>query len=171
MRKKVGSSKKGDNKKRSKKKFMGKFPAIPGNPDPKSHKWIELYALTEHWQSDIRFFKDELRFLHRVTRKYLLWLTDDGNIRKTRSMVNYISEAEAIRNSLALEIDKHMLHIKELIQNPFPYDDSQIQDEHMKLENGFTVFVKNFRSLKEEVFELTERVMDTETEANQYLVS
>ena len=159
------------NKKQITRKSMGKFPVVPGNPDPKAGKWNELYALTGHWQSDLKFFKDELRFLNRVINKFFIWLTEDGNVMMARTMVNRLTGLEGRRNALDLEIAKYMSHIRELLQNPFPYDDTRLREQHMELESELAAFVKDFRSLKEEVFELTEQVLETEDGANQFLGS
>ncbi len=164
---KLNSMKKQSNLRKSR----GKFPAVPGNPDPKSGEWNERYAMTSHWQSDLNFYFDEMRFLNRVINKFFIWLSEEENVKMTRVMVNRITASEGQRNKLDQRMASHMQHIREILQNPFPYDDSVSRDEHMRLEEAFAVFVKNFRALKREVFALTEHVLETEDEANQFLGS
>jgi len=41
--------------------------------------WQDLYARTEHWKSDIEFYRDESRFLRTLIDKYFIWLIKDGN--------------------------------------------------------------------------------------------
>ena len=48
------------------------------NPDGTSFEYEnckELYILTKHWKSDLEFYKDDLRFLHNLVDKYLIWIT------------------------------------------------------------------------------------------------
>ncbi len=134
-----------------------------------SEEWAQLFVLTEHWQSDLKFFKDELRFLHRVIKRFLLWLNEDENIMRTRSLVNRITEVEKIRQTLDEQVLKHMVHIRKVMENPFVHDENKVRDEHEDLERDFTLFVKNFRSLKELVFEDAERVIEQEEELNRFL--
>ena len=42
--------------------------------------WQKLYILTEHWKSDLSFYKDDLRFLHHLIDKYFLWISKKENI-------------------------------------------------------------------------------------------
>lgn len=134
-----------------------------------NEEWARRFVLTEHWQSDLKFFKDELRFLHRVIKRFLLWLNEDENILRTRSLVNRITEAEKIRQGLDDQVSKHMVHMREVMENPFAHDESRVREEHQDLERDFTLFVKNFRGLKELVFEDAERVIEQEEELNRFL--
>jgi hypothetical protein len=34
--------------------------------------WQKLYILTEHWKSDLLFYKQDLKFLHHFIDKYFL---------------------------------------------------------------------------------------------------
>ena len=44
--------------------------------------WQQLYILTEHWLSDLYFYRDDLRFLHHLIDNYFKWLTKAENINK-----------------------------------------------------------------------------------------
>ncbi len=49
-------------------------------------EWQELHALTSHWQSDMIFFSDELRFIDRVIDKYFTSLVDKDHIEITKGV-------------------------------------------------------------------------------------
>jgi hypothetical protein len=49
-----------------------------------------------------------------------------------------------------------------LIENPFSSDGQKSKDEHDELELAIAEFVKGFRQLKKEIFQLTESVMESE---------
>ncbi|MFK5973327.1 MAG: hypothetical protein QM485_08600 [Flavobacteriaceae bacterium] len=42
----------------------------------------ELYVLTNHWKSDLLFYKDDLIFLHHLIDKYFIWITKKDNLTK-----------------------------------------------------------------------------------------
>lgn len=136
------------------------------DPAPKSslnvETWISLSALTRHWQSDLEFFEDELRFLHTLINKYFLWLIDEENIVKTRKLVKKLVEIETRRNLLFQKTEKHLKHLQGLIENPFSHDAHVVNIEHSALEEKIADFVKEFRSLKHEVFALTEHILESE---------
>jgi hypothetical protein len=124
--------------------------------------WISLSVLSEHWQSDLAFFKDELRFLRSLINKYFIWLMEEENIEKTRLLAKGITEMETQRNSFDQQVATHLQHLQRLIENPFAYDAHAIKQEHEKLENNISQFVKDFRVLKRETFDLTELVIESE---------
>ena len=59
----------------------------PGNYSTTA-SWEELHALTRHWVSDLRFYQDDLRFLHRLIDKYFIWITDQGNLHCLDAKIN-----------------------------------------------------------------------------------
>lgn len=136
---------------------------------PAKEEWSKLYVLAEHWHSDLKFFQEELRFLNRIIKRFLLWLNEDENILSTRSLVNRITETEKDRHTMEEHLSKHMMHIREIIKNPFVYDESKVTDEHVRLEVEFSDFVKEFRTLKGQVFTEAERVIEKEEELNRFL--
>ena len=57
----------------------------------KSNQWEDLYILAEHWESDLKFYSDDLRFLHHLVDKYFIWITKSENlelVRESRSDVH-----------------------------------------------------------------------------------
>lgn len=129
-----------------------------GNPVPQAELWRSFYALGQHWISDLKFFEDELNFFRILFDKNLSVLIEPINIDKTREMVSRITALEKHRVQLHDKVLKHAEHITLLIENSFSQDAQKIKDEHGKLEDAFVSFVKAFRSIKSEVFALTQRL-------------
>jgi hypothetical protein len=121
-----------------------------------------LYAVTQHWHSDVKFFEDELNFFKLLIDKHLSLLIDPKNIERTRSMVSHVSDLEKNRVLLEEKIILHTQHIADLIENPFVQDIQDHREEHAKLEVEFPAFVKKFRAVKSEVFALTEGIIHSE---------
>jgi hypothetical protein len=129
---------------------------------PQGELWSSFYAVAKHWQSDIRFFEDELGFFRLLIDKNLSLLIEAGNIDQTRKMASHVTKLEKERGVLTSQISKHIKHIAALMENPFAQDAQQFKDEHAKLENAFVDFIKSFRSVKSEVFKLNEQVVHSE---------
>lgn len=124
--------------------------------------WEELYLLTEHWKSDIEFFEGELRFLRTLVDKYFIWLIKDENIGAVQSIANQLAKADQKTIDITAKINKHLVHIEDLIQNAFSHDDEEFRNEHLELENQFAEFVKSFRKTKSQTFAITEHVIEEE---------
>jgi len=125
-------------------------------------EWQELHALTSHWQSDIVFFGDELRFIDILIDKYFTSLVDKENIAVTKDVAAKLSDIRKKHDSLYQKVLKHLRHIENLMVDPFALDDSAFRNEHQMLEDELVAFVKGFRDIKQRVFHLTDRIVKTE---------
>jgi hypothetical protein len=124
--------------------------------------WSLLYPVVEHWQSDLRFFEDELNFFRLLIDKHLSFLIEEKNIAQTRSMVADVTNLEKERTQLAERLASHAEYMASLVKNPFVQNAQECKDEHVRLESEFAFFVKKFRKVKSEVFKLTERVIHSD---------
>lgn len=124
--------------------------------------WQQLYVLTEHWQKDMEFYKDELRFLYKLVDKYFIWLVDDEHIRMVQNIVNEIRLDERKGNEIREAIKLHLRHLESLMQNAFSQDEQKFRDEHSELEDALAQYAKDFRDIKKTVFQATELVMESE---------
>lgn len=125
-------------------------------------EWNQLYILTKHWHSDMHFYKNDLRFLHRLMDKYLIWLTRKDNLDEMKILTNELVEFQKNCDLLIEKIVKHEMHLAELIENPFKYDSKLFRMEHEKLEDDIEEFIKDFRSIKKQTFSDIEGVLDKE---------
>ncbi len=64
--------------------------------------------------------------------------------------------------ALLKQVNKHLHHLAELIDNPFAYGSHKFRTEHEQLEDDLTAFVKDFRKNRKEVFTITEHIIDGE---------
>jgi len=121
--------------------------------------WQKLYILTEHWKSDLSFYKDDLRFLHHLIDKYFLWISKKGNIDMMQNIEINLLKVDKKCSSLLARTNKHLHHLTELIEDPFKYDSHQFRTEHETLEDEFVQFLKDFRKNRKEVFTITEHIV------------
>jgi len=127
-----------------------------------SAEWQELHVLTSHWQSDMAFFEDELRFIDVLLDKYFNALIDPENMDATKSIAAKLSNLKSSREMMTSRIAEHLQHIKALMTNSSSQNAAAFREEHARLEDDLTDFVKTFRAVKREIFELTERIARTE---------
>lgn len=123
--------------------------------------WDQLYLLTKHWESDLKFFRDDLQFLNKLIDKYFIWIDDDESIKEVSKLRSELHEIRSRCEDLLHKTQKHREQLGVMIENDS--DDSRIfRLEHEHLENEVTDFVKSFRSNRKEIFKITEYLKDTE---------
>lgn len=125
-------------------------------------EWSELYVLAKHWQSDMEFYRDELRFLRGLVDKYFIWLIRDENIAQVQDMTGKLSEAGQNHEQLHERLKEHLKLLEGLISKSSNIDKVDFRKKHIELEDRITDFFKAFRSLKKEVFAMTEHVVSEE---------
>ena len=135
---------------------------VKATNDPEKKEWESLYALTQHWQSDLQFYDDELQFLRSLIDKYFIWLVEDENIENTKVLANKLIRMSEKCTQLESRTREHSKHIASLMENPFPYNKQDFKDEHLYLENSLPQFLKDFRQIKREVFRLTTKIIESE---------
>lgn len=129
--------------------------------------WQKLYALTEHWKSDLQFYNDDLKFLHHLIDKYFMWISKKENIDMVREIEVGLLEMDNQCGALLNRINKHLHHLAELIDNPFAYDSHKFRTEHVQLEDGLTAYVIAFRKQRKELFRITDYIIDNEEMVRQ----
>ena len=124
--------------------------------------WDSLYVLTEHWQKDVDFYKDELRFMSGLISKYFIWMTKDENISKVQKIVVSLKTIENQLKEMDDKLKKHLKSIGLLMENAFSHDEQEFRDEHVQLEEDLVEFMNDYKKLKRDVFTITEHVMESE---------
>lgn len=130
--------------------------------------WQQLYLLTKHWKSDLLFYKDDLRFLHRLIKKYLLWISKKENVDLVKEIEISLLIVDKQCTGLLEKTTSHLHHLTELIENPFAYDSHKFRSEHAALEDSLAHFVKDFRKNRKEIFSITEYIIDGEQLVKQF---
>lgn len=124
--------------------------------------WHNLYVLTEHWKSDLIFYKNDLRFLHHLIENYFMWLTKKENIAMVQKIDVDLLNVERECTLLLEKTNKHLHHLSELMDNSFAYDSHQFRAEHDILEDELSQFIKDFRKNRKNVFKITEQIIESE---------
>ncbi len=124
--------------------------------------WNEIHVLARHWQSDLEFYGDEIRFLCGLIDKYFIWLSEDENINLVRALSEKLLKLSTERKELSEKISAHLSQLARVIENVFPREEAQFRNEHVQLESRLSDFLKTFREVKKQVFAVTEQVMEEE---------
>lgn len=132
--------------------------------------WEELYVLTKHWQSDLLFYKDDLKFLDHLIDKYIIWISKKEHSEAVRDIEKSIVETTKKCTDLLQRVDTHLTNLANLIEDSFKYDSHQFRGEHQQLEDDITNFVKDFRDNRKEVFEVTSLVVESDDFIRQFVV-
>lgn len=125
-------------------------------------EYQQLYILTEHWLSDLQFYKGELKFLNHLFDKYFIMIVHKENLDEIRELASYLSNVSEQCDILIERTTEHLHHLSELIDDPFKYDSNKFRNEHENLENKMAALVKQFREVKTEVFTVSEDVIEKE---------
>jgi hypothetical protein len=124
--------------------------------------WQQFFVLAEHWQSDLKFFADELQFLKNIIDKYFIWLTDEKNVADTQHLTADLINLEKSRAYIEQKVENHLKDLASLIKHAVSQTAQNNKDEHGELQIALAVFVKDFRQMKRRIFEVTKRVMESE---------
>ncbi|CAM4269314.1 MULTISPECIES: hypothetical protein [Zobellia] len=118
--------------------------------------WQELYILTEHWKSDLLFYKDDLKFLRHLEDKYFLWIKAQADLDNIRRAGESILKDSRDCDELLERVGKHLSHIAAIIDNPEKQNYKTFRVEHNELEEEVTKFIRNTRRNRRELFKVIE---------------
>jgi hypothetical protein len=141
---------------------MKDFIMRPKNNFLHTASWEEIYALTEHWLKELEFFKEEISFLDTLVGKYYILLAEKESIDHIQQLSRSVSDLIKEQNVLSEKTKKHLKDLGLLMENAFSNTGEWFRSEHTKLEDDLTGFTKQFRKIKQEIFEATEQVLKSQ---------
>ena len=124
--------------------------------------WEELYALTNHWISDLRFYQQDLALLHGLVDKYFIWISEEKNLEEVRKIGTDLLKNEEECDHLIKLIKHHLDELGQAVENPEIADPQELRQNHEDLENQMAKLIKEIRDNRKDVFRVTEHVMDSE---------
>ena len=124
--------------------------------------WASLYELTQHWKSELLFYKDELRFFHRLIENYFIWMTLGENLDAVRELEMDLLDADKNCEDLSQKVVKHLTQLAETVENPKNGLTRVFRMEHGNLEDDISHFAKTFKIARKDVMAVTEHVLQSE---------
>jgi hypothetical protein len=116
----------------------------------------ELYILTEHWQSELLFYKDDLKFLRHLEDKYFSWTTAQVNLENIRRVGESILKDTRDCDDLLQSIKKHLSYLAQIIDNDENQDLKMFRSEHKELEEDIVQFIANTKNNRRQLFKVIE---------------
>ena len=127
-----------------------------------SANWQELYLLTKHWKSDIKFANYEINFFKGLVDKYFIWVKDKDQITQVQHLANILVHLTSELENIDMAITKHLNYIRLFINSNFSRDEEAFRVEHAMLEDKIVGFTNALRETKREIFNLTEVMLNNE---------
>jgi len=122
----------------------------------------QWYILSNHWQSDLEFFEQDLHFLHHLIDNYLLWITLPENLEAVKAIENNLLALQRKCSALLEKVKVHRSVLAALIQKPDRSGQTELGEAHAALEQELASFVKHYRQNRLETFKVTEYIIDSE---------
>lgn len=121
----------------------------------------ELHNDSTLWISEIHFISDEIRFLeHLLSSKYIDCLSA-GLYQKIEEFVHKLSEQKKVGETLKIVINEQEVILLELIQKNSVTSNKNYLENHKKLEFEMNYYMKKYKRLKRQIFDIVENVMKT----------
>ncbi len=141
---------------------MDKLRIRPSSNYLQSANWQELYLLTKHWKSDIKFANYEINFFKGLVDKYFIWVKDKDQITQVQHLANILVHLTSELENIDMAITKHLNYIRLFINSNFSRDEEVFRVEHAMLEDKIVGFTNALRETKREIFNLTEVMLNNE---------
>lgn len=136
------------------------------NGKQKEYKYIEwlspdeMHQATLSWISELKFARDEQKFLDELVRSYTLQLTDSGIFEQSRDTVGKIAETEKELVSLMKKVQAHENLLEIMIDDvDQPKMEKAYRDTHRELITQVEGYLTTYRKLKKRLFSLLTEVM------------
>lgn len=129
----------------------------------------QMYARTEHWISDYIFFKDEIRFLTNLLDRYYVGvvISDSDKLDVLKKTAIKLIELDAEMESISKDNEETLTYITRLLKNELAFDPAEFRETYADIENEHTGFLKRYRAVKKEIYDLQKQLKQTEKNVTQ----
>ena len=133
--------------------------------------WKEIYPLAQNWKSELLFSSDEQLFYVRMINNYFGWIIRRKNINAGRDLKTDLLELDKVGQDLLRKTKKHLYQWVRIMEDPEGNDGGIVRMKHQYLEDRMVHTENTFRTLKKDVFVITEPVMESEKKVRLNLKS
>ena len=130
-----------------------------GNYGETNDRLTSSFVFASHWKLDLDFYKDELKFLSNLLSKYFIYLIEDYDLESLNKLAGRLNETKNVCNELSEDITDYLSKIKLLMTNELSLDNFYQRREYIILETSLKIFIKSLKSLKRDIFTVTEEVL------------
>ncbi|MBT8206482.1 MAG: hypothetical protein KJP14_12125 [Eudoraea sp.] len=133
---------------------------------PRYIEWIspeEMHSATLAWLSELKFIKDEQRFLNGLVKSYTEQLINHKIYDKSKQLVGEILDAENELDRLLKKIQVHENQLEIMIDDvDQPKMEKAYRETHLELLQLMQGYLGDYRDLKTQLFNLLTRVIKQE---------
>lgn len=129
-------------------------------------EWLsaeEMHEASRKWMSELKFAKDEQRFLNDLVKTYTLQLIDKKVFDKSQKIINEIAKAEREIVVLMKKVQSHE-NLLEIMVNDV--DELEMEkaylETHWRLTDKIEKYMINYRNLKSALFRIISGLMKQE---------
>ncbi|SRR5690606_2978857 len=130
------------------------------NSLPKQTMLEKLHEESRNWLSSIAFWKDEIRFMHRLINDNFVYFLAKDQAGSFNALQTKIRESVETRlNVLKVEVVNHEKRISDHLKYDIDLDFQFFTKEHENIANDIARFQTNYRLVKTELFNQAEEVL------------
>ncbi|MGB5666700.1 MAG: hypothetical protein WBM53_07620 [Maribacter sp.] len=123
----------------------------------------EMHDTTIHWISELKFVKDEQRFLNDLVRSYTLSITSLGIFEESRKLVTAISNSELEVKQFLKRVQIHENQLSIMLDDvDQPKMEKAYTETHRDLLTEIDACLVNYRKLKGSLFKMISKVIKKE---------
>lgn len=119
----------------------------------------ELHNDSRKWITEIDFIHDEMRFLEHLLSSTYIDFLEQGYQYKINKIVTKITEEKGAGKTLKNLLFKHGKVLSDLIKSESVLSNKNYLETHKKFEREINIFLRKYKALKKEVFDIVENII------------
>ena len=131
--------------------------------DIKYVEWLSAEVMHKNsieWLSELRFINNELLFFDDLIKSYTLQLIDTKHFDESKKVVDKLETSHKKTNYLIKIIQVHQNDLKIMVDGlDQPKEEEEYKNEHRKFIIMNNEFLKTYRILKNEIFDLIKNIL------------
>ncbi len=132
-------------------------------------EWLsaeEMHKHTLDWLSELEFIKDEHLFFEGLIKSFTLQLIDTKRFSESKEIVDAVNHSEKGTHLLIEAIKVHRNDLKIMVDgNNQPKEEEGYKEEHRSLIIMIGEFLKDYQSLKTQIFEIIQEILKKEKQS------
>ncbi len=130
---------------------------------PKYIAWLSaetMHNASRKWLSELEFAKDEQLFFDDLVKSYTLQFIDSKHFEESKYIVTQLNKLQKNTDNLIETIKKHERELKIMVDGIDQIElEKAYKDEHGKLTIKVGDFLKTYRKLKMQLFNLVKAIL------------
>lgn len=123
----------------------------------------EMHKHTQDWLSELEFIQDEHLFFEDLVKSFTPQLIENNKFEESKEMVDVVNRSEKRNQELIEAIKDHGNKLEIMVDGKDqPKEEAIYKEEHRNLILKVSDFLKDYQSLKGQLFEIIHDIMKKE---------